>query len=364
MNKYGLVLAGGGGKGAYQIGAWKALKEMGIEFEAIAGASIGSINGALIAAGDYDKAMEMWHSVSVDKGIKITETLPDAENLFSRKNWGALFKEFLKTGGIDASPAEEFLSQYVDEAKIRQSNIPLGIVTVQMTQGVTPLELFIEDIPEGKLIDYLFASSNVPLITNIGPEGERFLDGGVYDNIPVATLKKRGYNKLIIIDISNIKGLSHSMDILNSQVVYIRPYDIDELGATFDFDAYTIEKRIKLGYLDARKAFSYLLGKIYYFSPETFRKMVKQYGADTVQCLEEFAHFLLLEKAKIYTEEEFLTSLRILYEQKKAEEAEKQAQAEAEESEGFKFSFFKRFSQRKGLEEFSKAISVLENIIL
>ena len=55
MNNYGLVLAGGGAKGAYQMGAWKALREMNISFDAIAGVSIGSINGALIAAGDFEK---------------------------------------------------------------------------------------------------------------------------------------------------------------------------------------------------------------------------------------------------------------------------------------------------------------------
>ena len=48
-NKYALVLAGGGTKGAYQIGALKALKELGIEIEAITGASIGAINGAIVA---------------------------------------------------------------------------------------------------------------------------------------------------------------------------------------------------------------------------------------------------------------------------------------------------------------------------
>ncbi len=365
MKKYGLVLAGGGGKGAYQLGAWKALSEMGIEFEAIAGVSIGSINGALIAAGDYEKAVEMWKSVSVDKGIKITEVLPDSENLFSRKNWGALFKEFLKNGGIDASPMVSFLSQYINEEKIRQSAVPFGIITVQMTQGVTPLELFIDDIPEGTLIDYLLASSNVPLVTNIGPEGEKFLDGGVYDNIPVTTLKKRGFNKLIIIDISNIKGVSHSLDIFNSEIVYIRPYDIDDLGQTFDFDEEITNKRITLGYLDARKAFSFLLGKIYYFEPEVFRGMVKEYGADALQNLEEFAEFLKLDKAKVYTQQGFIYELKLLYEQSKLEEAEKQQQQQnAQESEGFKFSFLKRFTQKKNFDDFQDAIAVLENYVI
>ena len=47
--EYGLVLEGGGAKGAYQIGAWKALKEAGIHVKGIAGTSVGALNGALIA---------------------------------------------------------------------------------------------------------------------------------------------------------------------------------------------------------------------------------------------------------------------------------------------------------------------------
>ena len=141
MKKYGLVLAGGGGKGAYQIGAWKALREMGVTFEAIAGASIGAINGAMIAMDDYEKATEFWHNISVDKGVKFSKNLPDSENLFSRKNWGVLFREVIKAGGIDASPAADFVSQFVDENKVRSSGVELGIVAVQMTQGVVPREI-------------------------------------------------------------------------------------------------------------------------------------------------------------------------------------------------------------------------------
>ena len=128
MNSYGLVLAGGGAKGAYQIGAWKALKEMGINFSAIVGTSIGSINGALIAADDYEKAREMWLNISIDKGLRINEELPDPENLFSKKNWSVLFKEFLKNGGFDASPAAEYIRTYVDEDKVRKKKILLIMI--------------------------------------------------------------------------------------------------------------------------------------------------------------------------------------------------------------------------------------------
>ena len=237
MNSYGLVLAGGGAKGAYQIGAWKALKEMGITFNAIAGTSIGSINGALIAADDYESAHQLWLNISIDKGLRINEELPDPENLFSKKNWGTLFIEVIKNGGLDASPAAEFVSQYVNEAKVRENSIPFFVVTVQMTQGVTPREISIDEIPEGMLTDYLMASSNIPLAVGIGPECEKYLDGGVYDNIPIMTLKKRGYNKIIILDISNLKGVGHTMNTINSQVIHIKPYNTDMLGGFMDLDS-------------------------------------------------------------------------------------------------------------------------------
>lgn len=361
MNSYGLVLAGGGGKGAYQIGAWKALREMGVTFDAIAGVSIGSINGALIAAGDYDKADLMWHSVSIDKGVKITEALPDAENLFSRKNWGTLFKEFIKKGGIDASPAESFVSQFIDEKKVRESGIPLGMITVQMTQGVTPLEIFIDDIPEGLLTDYLLASSNIPLAMGIGPEGEKFLDGGVYDNTPVTTLKKRGYNRLIVVDISNIKGVAHNLDFLNSEVVYIRPYDIDSLGAAFDFDMQTIDRRVILGYLDAKKAFSQLLGKIYYFLPEVFREIAKDIGPDLLQKAEEFAWELGVEQIEIYTHQSFFSALKNAYEAEKLQREEKEAEDSAEQDVSKFSKLKKRFSQKKSFEDYTDVIAYLES---
>lgn len=409
MRSYGLVLAGGGAKGAYQIGAWKALSEMGVTFDAIAGTSIGSINGALIAAGDYEKARQLWLNISIDKGLRINEELPDPENLFSKKNWGTLFKEVIKNGGLDASPAADFISQYVDEKKVRESGIPLFAVTVQMTQGVTPREICIDEIPEGELTDYLMASSNIPLAVGIGPEGEKFLDGGVYDNIPLMTLKKRGFNKIIILDISNLKGVGHSMNTANCEIVHIRPYDTEMLGGFMDLDAEAVEKRIKLGYLDAKKSFSHLLGNIYYFLPETFRSMAKKYGADTLVNLEKLAFYLSVDPYKIYTENEFLTAVKLSYEeehkrlQAESETEEKVKEKETEldalknvfrnyfapkftveetaeeiaaeptaaeptekerEFDSIRNALKKRFGQKNHFDEYTDAIAVLENIVL
>lgn len=51
-----LVLAGGGVRGAYQIGVWKALKELKIKVSAVSGVSIGAVNGALFVQGSKTKA--------------------------------------------------------------------------------------------------------------------------------------------------------------------------------------------------------------------------------------------------------------------------------------------------------------------
>lgn len=334
MKPYGLVLAGGGAKGAYQLGAWKAMRELGISFEVVAGASIGSINGAFVASNDYSSAAEFWKNASLDKGVNLSSALPDSENFFSKKNWGVLFKEFLKNGGFDASPVENFLSEFIDENKVR-NGIPLGIVTIDYTQKVTPLELFTESIPQGHLIDYLLASSNIPFANNIGPDGQKFLDGGAYDNTPISFLRKNGYNRLVVVDIATIKGVSHSFDITNSETVYIRPYNIEDLGASFDFDSKLMEKRIEMGYLDTMKAFSHYLGKIYYFEVDVFRSMVKKYGAKAVSELEELAYKLKLPTVKVYSEDEFITELKVLYDQSEAEKdsEEKRTEPETENAE-------------------------------
>lgn len=70
---YGIVLEGGGARGAYQIGAYKALAEEGIEVRGVAGTSVGALNGAIIAQGNFEKAYELWHDISYSKVIKAND---------------------------------------------------------------------------------------------------------------------------------------------------------------------------------------------------------------------------------------------------------------------------------------------------
>lgn len=355
---YGLVLAGGGAKGAYQIGAWRAMREMNVSFSAVSGVSIGAINGALIITGDYDNAIKLWKNVRVDESVKIESELKDPGNLFSTKNYPVLLKEIFKNGGIDASPTKEYLKSFIDEKKVREAGIPLNFVTYQLS-ALKPLELDLDEIPEGELLDYILASAKFPGVSNIGPDGEWYIDGGTYDNAPVSIIRKKGVNRFIVIDISTHKGIAHQDDFSCAQVVCIRPYDVDELGASFDFDEEMMEKRMTLGYLDTLKAFGRLSGNVFHFEPDVFEKLIAEHGCDTVYELEVFAYKLGLERTKIYGDDEFLSALKAVYLEKKEQEEKEGAEAKTL-LEKLKRSIKTQLMYLK--KDYELAVSVLEKV--
>ena len=81
LNKeYGIVFDGGGARGAYQIGAWKALHEAGVKINAVAGTSVGALNGALLCMGDLEKAEKLWENITYSDVMEIDDAL--MENVF------------------------------------------------------------------------------------------------------------------------------------------------------------------------------------------------------------------------------------------------------------------------------------------
>lgn len=326
MKPYGLILAGGGAKGAYQIGAWRALRELGITFEAIAGVSIGAINGALIAQGDYDRAVELWSNAEVTSGIHIEAELHDSENLFSFSNLPQIFMEIIRNGGVDVTPARNLIAEYIDEEKVRNSGIPLGLVTFQLS-SMKPVEVFLDEIQDGLLVDYLMLSARVPGLHNQSPDGAKYLDGGIYDNAPIGMLRDRGINRFVVVDISGMKGVGHKDDFSCAEFVYIRPNDPKELGEAFEFDSSMNDMRMQMGYLDTKKAFGLLSGNCYYFRPKEYKLMQAKYGYRVLNELEEYAAECGLERLTVYTHRQFMRALLTAHD---AETQEKENEPEGE----------------------------------
>ena len=76
--EYGLVLEGGGAKGAYQIGAWKALREEGVKIKGISGVSVGALNGALICMDDFERAEEIWKNIEYSHVMAVSNDTIEA----------------------------------------------------------------------------------------------------------------------------------------------------------------------------------------------------------------------------------------------------------------------------------------------
>ncbi|MEW8997008.1 MAG: patatin-like phospholipase family protein [Thermoanaerobacter sp.] len=281
---YGIVLEGGGARGAYQIGAYKALAEEGIEVRGVAGTSVGALNGAIIAQGNFEKAYELWHDISYSKVIKAND---DEIERLKKGRWRRediflvtqLLKGIIEGGGLDITPLKNLLKEVIDENKIRNSGKDFAIVTVSLSD-FKPMELYIEDIPYGKLVDYLMASAYLPVFKREKIDGKSYLDGGVYNNLPADLLIKKGYKDLIIIRTGSF-GIVKKIDFKGLNTLVISPKE--DLGGILDFDKNVVRYNLKLGYFDGLKALKGLKGDKYYIEP----KGEKEYFIRYLMNLEE-----------------------------------------------------------------------------
>lgn len=268
---FGLVLEGGGARGAYHVGAYKAIKELNIEIGGIAGTSIGAINGAMMVQGDYDLLEKIWLSVDSYELFDLDEKTVEDLRHFNLRNINFSYllhqsKEILSNRGLDTSRIRELFDYYIDEDKIRSSNIDFGIVTVNLTDK-KPMELMKEDIPEGKLIDFLIASANLPAFRIEEVDGKKYLDGGFYNNLPIDILANKGYKNIIAVRTLAI-GIIRKAKIKDLNIIFIQP--VESLGSmlgALDFNRERAEEYINLGYYDAMKVFKKLKGFKYYCIP-------------------------------------------------------------------------------------------------
>ncbi|MGM0498656.1 MAG: patatin-like phospholipase family protein [Bacillota bacterium] len=361
---YGLVLEGGGAKGAYHIGALKALKELNIEIEAVAGTSVGAMNGAMFVQNKLDLAYDYWYNISTSKVLDIEDKyLSELLNLSINQNNISYFikkaKEVLQNRGLDNSFLKDILKNNIDEEKLRNSEIDFAIVTLSLSD-LKPLELFIDEIPQGKVIDYIMASSYLPAFKMQRIDGKILIDGGFYDNLPLNTLLNKGYKKIIAIRTYGLGNIEKKVDD-NKELIFINPSQ--ELGRMLNFDQENARKNIKMGYYDTMKYFKNLTGNKYYLNikkDESFfinyllnldekiiKRLLKQlslaeepylrsffenlipklvnlleidyksnYTVIVIRLLEEIAAYLKIDRYKIYTFEELLKIVRENYQKK------------------------------------------------
>ena len=200
--EYGIVLEGGGAKGAYQVGAWRALREAGIRIKGAAGTSVGALNGALICMDDFEKAERIWENISYSRVMDVDDELMERLRKFSLKDISSLASlnvgelitgaiRVLRDGGFDIAPLRALIEDVVDEEKIRNSDRELYVVTYSISDR-QPLIANVKEAPEGTVADLLMASAYLLGFRQERLGGKYYMDGGGINNVPVDVLLDRG----------------------------------------------------------------------------------------------------------------------------------------------------------------------------
>lgn len=295
--EYGIVLEGGGAKGAYQIGAWKALREAGVRIKGIAGASVGSLNGALICMDDLEKAEDIWKNIEYSRVMDVSDETIKA---LKKKDFKALNMQeilnsgfqFIKDGGFDVTPLKNLIAEVVgDESRIRESDRELFAMTYSVSEH-KELAVDVKSGEEGSVKDMLLASAYFLAFKNEKLGGKRYRDGGGFNNVPLGVLLDKGYEDIIVIRIYGWGFDSEKVTKIpdGANVYHIAPRL--DLGGILEFDKKQSRKNMTLGYYDAKRFLYGLAGRIYYIDapgsePYYFDKMMSE-----------------LELLKIYVEED------------------------------------------------------------
>ncbi len=272
-----LVLAGGGARGSYQVGVWRALMELGWTPQIITGTSVGSLNGAMFVLDLYETARDMWLTIRSRDVMELPEKDADLSALHE------FLRNAVREGGMDVTPLEEIVERVLDEAALRASDIRFGLVTVEQ-RSLKARELELKDIPQGRVKDYLLASAACfPALRAREIDGVRFLDGGYSDNMPMGLAKKMGAEELLCVDLEGVGITRPNLTGLPTRV--IRSYW--ELGDILHFDPDTARRNMELGYYDTLRSFGRIRGCAYAVDDE---------GQSAVDAAEFRAKFDLLQK--------------------------------------------------------------------
>ena len=285
---YAIVLEGGGAKGSYEIGVWKALEEMGVKYNAVAGTSVGALNGALMTMRDLPRAIEAWSSIRLDKVIDYDEE--DEENLkkmvsgdIGLDNIQDVLKQafgVIRDRGLDVAPLRAWVHEVVDSKRIKESDVRLFVETVSITDR-KGLEVCVNDLEEEEIYDMLLASAYHPAFRLEKLGGKLYTDGGFIDNLPVDALVENGYKDIIAVRLPGGMGWERKFKLPDDVNVWYIESEAD-LGGVLNFVPEQAQRDMTIGYYDAWRDLCGLFGRKYYVERsmterEAFSQIIERY---------------------------------------------------------------------------------------
>jgi NTE family protein len=188
--KRALVLPGGGGRGAYQVGVAKALKEKGIEFDMAFGTSIGALNACMLAQGQIERMEQLWSTLKAS----------DVFHLPSASMVGRLMLGH-KLGLLDTTPLENLLRREANLQALKTSKTRVGLCATDLCSLETRLFTIDDIMSTNELVDVLMATSAIPMAfppRHINGSG-LWVDGGLVRNTPMETAIQLGADEIFMV---------------------------------------------------------------------------------------------------------------------------------------------------------------------
>lgn len=260
--KKAIVLSGGGSRGAYQVGVWKALRRLHYKYDIVTGTSVGALNGVLMVQKEYYKCLKLWENINFD--VLFSESFPKKiEGLVGKtKVYHKYAINFFKNGGINTSRFEKLIYNAYNPFRFFCSSIDYGMITYNLTSHKA-LEITKKDMTKESAPLYIIASASCyPAFPKKKINGENYIDGGYSDNLPINLAISLGATEIIAVDLEAVgrKQKVHSKDV---KITFIKPRN--QIVSFLIFKEDLSKKAIQYGYNDTMKTFGKLDGNIFTF---------------------------------------------------------------------------------------------------
>lgn len=182
----GFVLGGGGSLGAQQVGMLQALGDLRVRADLVVGTSIGSVNGAMVAAdpiGAASRLSHLWSTV-------------DPDRILGKGLWHRVRTLLRRSNSLyDTPPVADLVTAQIGDGDISHLAVPYAAIAVDVESGM-PVRL-----ASGRIATAIEASTAIPAVFPMASRDGRLLcDGGLTTNVAVLDAIEMGARSLVVLD--------------------------------------------------------------------------------------------------------------------------------------------------------------------
>jgi NTE family protein len=227
MTKKGLVLSGGGGRGAYQAGVYQYLTEKQYFPEVISGTSVGAINAVALGCGlRSEQLISLWKTIHMGTVMKYRIFRMILDFFMNRMSPIA-----------DPTPLERFLNDNLNLDVLKSNHVQVYISATNILNG--ELEIFSN---QQITIKHILASAAIPMVFPWQEIDSRlYWDGGLMANTPILPLLERDIRDIVVVLLSPIGNLDLDVPKNRSEVLE-RVFELIQIGSFQNFK-YSIESK-------------------------------------------------------------------------------------------------------------------------